>query len=101
MMFVLQPDYVDFNDDETSFPSIDSVYLGMELLDTDLKNILLQQRLNHHYIKFFLYQILRGLKVILFSDKFYYSPTHKQALSFYFCNKFMIIRREYKQQIST
>ena len=39
------------------------MYIGMEMMDTDLNSILLQQRLVPGYIKLFLYQLLRGVKV--------------------------------------
>lgn len=45
---------------------IDCLYLGMELMDTNLKNILEKQPLDAEYIKLFMYQILRGTKVGVF-----------------------------------
>ena len=54
----------DQNDSNTVLHSpIDAVYMGLELMDTDLQNVLMQQKLNTEYAKLFSYQLLRGLKV--------------------------------------
>jgi len=43
----------------------DDIYVCMELMETDLASIIKSsQTLSHEHIKFFLYQILRGLKYI-------------------------------------
>lgn len=46
-------------------PCTDSLYIGMELMDTDLRNVLKKINLSPEYTKLFLYQILRGVKVCL------------------------------------
>jgi serine/threonine protein kinase len=38
-------------------------YLVMEHLETNLHSIIATKNLDYHFIKYFLYQILRGLKV--------------------------------------
>jgi len=48
-----------------SQPPIDAVYIGLELMDTDLQNVLSQQQLSSDYAQLFSYQLLRGLKVIM------------------------------------
>jgi len=40
-----------------------AVYIGMELMDTDLRSILKQEKLSPCYVQLFTYQMLRGLKV--------------------------------------
>ncbi|XP_076815747.1 uncharacterized protein LOC143461768 [Clavelina lepadiformis] len=47
-----------------SQPPLDAVYIGMELMDTDLQNVLQHRSLSPHYTRLFLYQLLRGLKYI-------------------------------------
>ncbi|XP_078491550.1 mitogen-activated protein kinase isoform X2 [Ciona intestinalis] len=44
--------------------SFDSVYIGMELMDTDLRNVINHNQLSSNYIKLFTYQLLRGLKYL-------------------------------------
>ena len=66
IIFFLQPIPVSDQADipSTPFqPPIDAVYIGLELMDTDLQNVLTQQQLSSDYAKLFSYQLLRGLKV--------------------------------------
>lgn len=51
---------------------IDCLYLGMELMDTNLKNIVEKQPLSAEYTKLFMYQILRGTKVGASGNYFLY-----------------------------
>lgn len=44
--------------------NVDCVYIAMQLMDIDLKNVMQQRKLSSDYIKFFSYQLLRGLKYI-------------------------------------
>uniref|UniRef100_H2ZQM3 mitogen-activated protein kinase n=3 Tax=Ciona savignyi TaxID=51511 RepID=H2ZQM3_CIOSA len=41
---------------------LDSVYIGMELMDTDLRSVIEHNQLSPSYVKLFMYQLLRGLK---------------------------------------
>lgn len=43
-------------------PSIDCLYVGMELMDTDLRNVITKATLSREYVRLFMYQILRGVK---------------------------------------
>ena len=53
----------DFHEASSDLHLVDAIYIGMELMDTDLQNILMQKQLSPAYVKLFLYQMLRGLKV--------------------------------------
>uniref|UniRef100_H2ZQM6 mitogen-activated protein kinase n=1 Tax=Ciona savignyi TaxID=51511 RepID=H2ZQM6_CIOSA len=44
------------------FLPLDSVYIGMELMDTDLRSVIEHNQLSPSYVKLFMYQLLRGLK---------------------------------------
>lgn len=44
--------------------NVDCVYIAMQLMDIDLKNVMQQRKLSPDYIELFSYQILRGLKYI-------------------------------------
>ena len=45
--------------------NVDCIYIAMQLMDIDLKNVMEQRKLSSDYIQLFSYQILRGLKVSL------------------------------------
>eukprot|EP01134_Creolimax_fragrantissima_P000929 CFRG0929T1 len=46
----------------------DDIYLVMELLDADLRRVIYTQDLTEEHVKFFIYQILKGLKYVHSAD---------------------------------
>ena len=48
----------------TSFDDMKDVYIVQTLMETDLHKLLKNQRLGNDHIRYFVYQILRGLKYI-------------------------------------